>query len=352
MKLLCSLFATIMLGCFAAIAQPSVVSAPSGDVRIAAAVKVLPNCPTDSSSWSNPNAAQLEVVPLLPLIASTAEPLVEPVIEAGIGLFVQWMKEREAALSATSSARDLSTLYIQQQSGAQARSGCLVFVRGEFGNNEVFAQRQPNNHDNFWTNQRLQLLRRGFEDKSAASDTQSQVRGRIGQINLVAPPLVYAELPIKFDDRSAARSMALSMGFLDYRATAAERTGSGRKDLLFSFVLEQPTLDTSGGSRVFARFDLALQQVAIGSRFSAPTLSDKVSTFQPLPSAKTAQGKFDAVPFSVLGTLAETEKAGDLELAASQLIEKNRSTAASSAANLVKKAAQQRESLGQTASPK
>jgi hypothetical protein len=348
--------------------------------RMAAAVKLVPRCPSSTNAWKDPSAQTLELVPLAVAVAPLAGSIVQ--IAADVGL--NWIKERRDTLSATTSARDDSTFYLERDSGAVARNGCLIFARGELGSDAEFLRRQEARQfdsDPIWTGSRIRLLRNGWDNERV--DQEGDIRR--GRIPLVSAPMIYAEFSIRYDDLKHAKAFYLKPIFIDYRATSAERTSAGIKDLAFTFIFEAlssgspvarleahspassggttaqteaagsanpqgtfspqsastplepssvvrrpPASDIAGprsGSdqlRVAAKLDVVLMQTRIGSRFEADALIDIVSALQPLPpwqgSSDEPSRPVTLVPVSVLATLTETEKAGNIELTLDNVI--------------------------------
>jgi hypothetical protein len=342
MKNGCLRWILVLLVAFPAVSANAAGPSPTAQMtRIAAVVKLAPRCPTSTNAWKDPSAQSLEFGPLAVAVA----PLVGSVAQIGVDVGLNWIKERRDQLSKTISARDDSTFYFEREPGsASARNGCLIFIRGELGSDTEFLSRQEAkkfDSDPVWNGSRIKLLRNGWENERV--DQEGDVRR--GRIPLVAPPLFYAEFSIRYDNLRQAKVFYLKPNFIDYRATGAERTSSGTKDLVFSFIFEamangspsaspaassskssgansaqagsvgasgaagpgalgatssspesssvggRSAVSDTAGSRlssdqpkVAAKFDIVLMQTPIGSRFEAEALGDIVSALQPLPA--------------------------------------------------------------------
>ena len=301
-------------------------------LREAAVVKLMPQCPTSHNSWSNPSASSPEAGFLLPIISALAV----PAVEKGIAFAADWLKRYQNELSATTSARDVSTMYLIDDGKLFARNGCLVFFRGQLGPQAEFDKRVRAGtigKDEVWTVDRLRFLRDGWKNERAAEEGDAR-RGRIAVVNT---PLVYAEFALRYNDTKNATQFTLRPVFLDYRATAAERVGNANKDIVFTI-----TFDYNEGatSTVFAKYDIIIPKTAVGSRYDAEILSDLVGRTQSLPpphrSSKDDRA-LDVTPINVLLTMLETEKAGDLERLVSEAVNENKDKIGSAIASQIQK---------------
>jgi hypothetical protein len=287
--------------------------------RDAAIAKLLPQCPTSQSKWINPSAPSTEGGFLLPLIA----PLVGTAIEKGVSFSAQWLKKYQDGLSATSTAHDISTMYVVRAGGKlAARNGCLIFLRAELGNQGEFDKRVQAGalgKDQLWTASRLSLLRDGWVNERAAEEGDA----RRGRIAIVSTPLVYAEFAIRYNSNDNANQFTLKPMFFDYRATAAEREGAGNKDILFTITFERS--DQSGSATSFAKYELAIPKTPLGARYDSETLADLVGRPQNLPTHEDKEkGSSSLVPIYVAVSLLETEKAGDLERLVAETFDENK----------------------------
>lgn len=287
--------------------------------RDAVVAKLLPQCPTSQSSWINPAAPATEGGFLLPLIA----PLVGTAIEKAVSFSAQWMKKYQDELSATSTAHDVSTMYLVRDGGkVNARNGCLVFVRAELGTQAEFEKRVQAGQigkDVIWTAQRLSLLRDGWANERASEEADA----RRGRIAIVSTPLAYAEFAIRYNNSSGANQFTLRPVFLDYRATAAQREGAGSKDILFTVTFDRNGQDNS--TVTFAKYELAIPKTPLGARYDSEILADIIGRPQNLPSYETAdKNSPNLVPVYVTVSMLEAEKAGDLERLVAETVDDNK----------------------------
>lgn len=262
-------------------------------VRIGTAVKMLPRCPSDLSRWTDANA-DVEVAPIVGTVLATLVPVIaEKSVEYG----AKYLKDRKDALSASSSGRFTEEFYAQSGASYTPKFGCIVFVRSAFGSRETLDSTVHSNPE--WPKHRLELLR---------GDTLASSR----KIPVVRAPLVYAEFAVIYAPAPpTSNSFYLRLQRLDYQATAAERVGDGIKDLVFSFQFETPgRADEKDSVKKLAAFTVDLLKTPVGSNWSAATLVDRVSAAQGLPGRTAAD---PTAVISLVGTLTETEKAGDIE---------------------------------------
>jgi len=274
------------------------------------------------SNWKNPSAQAPEAGFLLPLIA----PLAGALIEKGISFSAEWLKRFQGELSASSSAHDVSahdvsTMYMTLGGKLSARNACLVFLRGELGSQAEFdgrLQAKKIGIDPNWTSARLQILRNGWQNEQVAEGGDT----RRGRIPVVGTPLVYAEFEIRYNDARQATQFMIKPIFLDYRATAAERKGAGKKDIAFIVSFERN--DNRNSPATFAKYNIVIPKTSIGAMYNSETLSDLVGIPQNLPSPSSGKDIFDPVPISVMVSMVETEKAGDLERLFVETIDDNK----------------------------
>jgi hypothetical protein len=289
------------------------VTAPAS-VRNATVAKLVPQCPTTLAKWSNPSAPATESAFLLPLIA----PVAGVAIEKGVSFAAQWLKRSQDDLSATSSARDVSTMYLIRDDGKlSARNGCLIFLRAELGPQAEFDKRVQAGvigKDPIWTASHLSILRDGWENEQRSEEGEA----RRGRIALLSAPVMYAEFAIRYNNTSSAKQFNLRPVFFDYRATAAERQGRGNKDILFTIAFDRS--DESTSPVVFAKYDLVLAKTPVGAQYGSETLADIVGRPQNLP----AQSGNNPVAVNVTVSMLETEKAGDLERLLAETIDENK----------------------------
>jgi hypothetical protein len=285
--------------------------------REAAVAKLSPQCPTNQSKWNNPAAQSTEGAFLLPLIA----PLVGSAIEKGISFSAQWLKKYQDELSATSTAHDVSTMYVMRDNGKlAARNGCLIFLRAELGTQAEFEKRVQAGEigkDPVWTASRLSILRDGWVNERPSEEGDA----RRARIAIVSTPLVYAEFAIRYDSATNANQFTLRPTFLDYRATAAERQGGGSKDILFSIAFDRN--DQSTSPIVFARYDIAIPKTPLGARYDSETLADVLGRPQNLPGHKEVNTP-GLVSVYVTVSMLEAEKAGDLERLIADAVDENK----------------------------
>jgi hypothetical protein len=308
-------------------------------VREAAIVRVVPRCPSKLNYWTNPQSQESAAVLLQPIIGAVAE----AGIQKGVSFANDWLKRFAAELSATTTAHDVGTMYVLYDGKLAARNGCVVLFRGQVGSDAEFDKRvraKTIGNDAVWTVERLRILRDGAKNELA--DDEMEVRR--GRIAVVETPLVYGEFEIRYNSAKSATSFTLRPIYLDYRSTAAERPGAGKKDLLFTIVFDQTTSGPTPA--VFARFDLAIPRTPIGARYGAELLADLVGRPQPLPSPGKRDGEqkaSDLVPMNVSVTMLETEKAGDLERFVGEALDENKDNIGSAISNHVLEAFMPRE---------
>jgi hypothetical protein len=287
--------------------------------RDAVVAKLMPQCPTSQNIWINPAAPTTEGGFLLPLIA----PLVGTAIEKVVSFSADWMKKYQDELSATSTAHDVSTMYLVRDDGKiGARNGCLVFVRAELGTQAEFEKRVQAGEigkDALWTTSRLSLLRDGWANERSSEESDA----RRGRIAVVGTPLAYAEFAIRYNSTSDANQFTLRPVFLDYRATAAQREGTGSKDILFTVTFDRNGQDNS--TVTFAKFELAIPKTPVGARYNSEVLADIIGRPQNLPTYEAPDKKIpNLVPAYVTISMLELEKAGDLERIVAETVDENK----------------------------
>lgn len=257
-----------------------------------------------------------EAVPalLLALITAVVPKVVDKAVDAG----ASYLQRRIDDLSGSSSARGAAELYREGLDGPPTmKLHCLTFVRGEFG------------------------------APDPAAVTPDWKKEQLSALGLARPPALYMEFALLYaNDRTAVRLQPL---LVDYRETVAARTGrANAKDILVTGQFESPMVSEGAAQQVkWGSFQIALTGLKIGSRLQANVLNHLTSQWIPLPQptqmkAKGADNRevelWGTVPTSVLVTVQESEKAGDLLLKASQIANESKGDVAKGLTKLIQDA--------------
>jgi hypothetical protein len=213
-------------------------------------------------------------------------------------------------------------MYVTREGRPAARNGCVIFLRGELGSQSEFERRVQASEigkDLLWTASRLSILRDGWPNERGNEEGEA----RRGRIAIVSTPLVYVEFAIRYDSSADPNQFTIKPIFFDYRATAAEREGSGIKDLLFSVRFERN--DEGSTPIIFANYDIALPQTPVGARYEREALADLIGRPQNLPGYESKQVSTPGVvPVYVTVSMLEFEKAGDLERIVTEAADENK----------------------------
>src|SRR5262249_54461221 len=139
---------------------------------------------------------------LLPVVPAIAP----PVVAQSMDWLSDALKKPHADYTARSEAKSVGEFYIihESQGAVAPRYGCLIAVRGSFG------------------------MRAGHGESTSQS-SPLWTRENLAKVGLARPPALYIELRIEYLGGPPPTHMALRPVFLDYRATAASKTGASRR---------------------------------------------------------------------------------------------------------------------------
>jgi hypothetical protein len=299
-------------------------------------VLLTPDCPlTPQREEESTESLTAILIPVVTALAPT-------VIDKTLDILVDYLKKQKEAYTAIGPAKTAGKFYVTHGNEVVSpRYGCLVVVRGVFGVH-VEKAGSTSQASELWTHENLQ------------------------KVKLASRPALYAEFQIDYLGRTEPTHMVLQPVFLDYRETAARKTGrSGKKDLLFVFEFKtsQPTWATpqlsnqsNGPSKtqdsegiakedVITVFSVEMKEVRIGTRVTQEALSSITSNVQVLPvTARTnvqKDGSMNIVPFTapfqVALILTETEDGGAFFLQASEALSASKASLSKETVRLIEK---------------
>jgi hypothetical protein len=196
-KVLAGLLTIAMLtGCSSSfgIRTSSTTTAPHKTTEWYGTKVLLENdCPLTPRDQSTVSTEALPAI-IIPVIAAVAPTL----IDKGLGLLSNYLKKQKDKYTATLEAKAAGQFYSGGDEAVNPRYGCLVIVRGAFG--EIPSNTGESSPANvWWTSQNLQ------------------------KVGLVQPPAFYLELVMNYIGGSPPTHIVLWPVRLDYSESAAKR---------------------------------------------------------------------------------------------------------------------------------
>lgn len=263
-----------------------------------------------------PTDEERQAVEVSSIAAGIVAAVAPKLLDKGLDWLTEYLKEQKDKLSATTSMRAAGEMYtLSDASGelvAIPKYRCLVLVRGTFGNLDT----NSTERGGWFTQQHLK------------------------NFHLVRPPALYLETRLIY--LNEGRQLVLRPALLDYQATAAERVGEGKKDVLVTVAMKTSQVEKGETKeRTFATFTLPFPKLKIGSRFDTATLAGLQSNVQPIPPAvpkgPDTGSRDDVIAFQAEVSVVETDDGGELFVKASEIANESKEDVSKQILELIKK---------------